>query len=144
MDDRFDAVFARLKGMLTPYAPRMHVSGDDATGYSLDLAPPELRDPTTWFGAVRRGKRYVSIYLMPVYVDPSLSATISPALAKRRQGKSCFNFTHVDEGLFAELETLLRTGYERTAGDPAWGAAQRVEHRMAHRKAGAHLEATHD
>ena len=47
---------------------------------------------------------------MPVYVDPSLSATISPALAKRRQGKSCFNFTKVDEPLFAELDALAGHG----------------------------------
>jgi hypothetical protein len=140
----FDPVFDRLKAILEPYARELYVSADDQKTYGLDMAPESERNPTTWFGAVRRGKRYVSIYLMPVYVDPSLSATISPALAKRRQGKSCFNFTHVDEALFAELETLLRTGYERTAGDPAWGAAQRVEHRMAHRKAGAHLEATPD
>jgi len=126
MDDRFDEVYARLKGILEPFASHMHVSGDDATGYSLDLAPPGKRDPTTWFGAVRRGKRYVSIYLMPVYADPSLTAMMSPALAKRRQGKSCFNFTKVDEPLLAELATIVRTGYEHTAGDPAWDPPRRA------------------
>jgi hypothetical protein len=144
MDDRFDEVYARLKGMLTPYEPRTYVISDGAAGYSLDLAPPEHRNPTTWFAGVRRGKRYVSYYLMPVYVDPSLADGISPALAKRRQGKSCFNFTAVDEPLFAELETLTRASWERTAGDPAWGTTKRVEHGMAHRKAGAHLEASRD
>lgn len=51
------------------------------------------------------------------------------------QGKSCFNFTSVDEPLLVELEELTRRGYDRTAGDPAWGAARRKEHGMAHRKA---------
>ncbi len=75
-------------------------------------------------------------YLMPVYVEPSLLDSVSPELKRRMQGKSCFNFTTVDEGLFAELEALTRTGHERTAGNPAWGAAKRVEHGMAHRRAG--------
>jgi hypothetical protein len=137
----FDAVFERLRGILKPYESEMHVSADDDTWYGLDLAPPEERNPTTWFGSVRRGKRYVSIYLMPVYVDPDLMDDASPELRRRMQGKSCFNFTKVDEPLIAELEALTRTGYERTAGDPEWGARQRVERGMAHRTAGAKFEA---
>jgi hypothetical protein len=99
------------------------------------MAPEAERNPTTWFGGVRVGKRYVSYYLMPVYVEPSLLDEVSPALRRRMQGKSCFNFTSVDEGLFAELTELTRRGFERTAGDPAWGVARREEHGMAHRKA---------
>ena len=137
----FDDVYARLKGILEPYAPEMHVSADNEKGYSLDLAPPEERNPTTWFGGVMRWKHYVSFYLMPVYVDPGLLDAASPELRKRMQGKSCFNFSKVDEPLMSELETLTRTGYERTAGNSAWGAQQRVEGGMAHRKAGERFEA---
>jgi hypothetical protein len=36
---------------------------------------------------------------------------MSPGLRKRMQGKSCFNFTKLDEELFAELAVLT----ERTA-----------------------------
>jgi hypothetical protein len=140
-DKDFGHVFDRLKEILTPYAPEMHVSADDATWYGLDLASPEERNPTTWFAAVRSGRRYVSTYLMSVYVDPSLLDGASPDLRKRMQGKSCFNFSKVDEPLFAELESLVRTGYERTAGNPEWGAAMRVEQGMAHRKAGEKFEA---
>ena len=77
----------------------MYVSADDAVWYGLDLAPEAERIPATWFGAVRLGKAYVSYYLMPVYGDPRLLADMSPELRKRMQGKSCFNFTRVDEGL---------------------------------------------
>jgi hypothetical protein len=137
----FDDVYARLRGILEPYAPEMHVSADDGKGYSLDLAPPEARDPTTWFGGVMRWKHYVSFYLMPVYVEPSLLDGASPDLRKRMQGKSCFNFSKVDEPLMSELEALTRTGYERTAGNAEWGAATRVERGMAHRRAGEKFEA---
>lgn len=132
---RFALVFERLRGILGPYGRRMHTVTDDATSYAVDMAPEEQRDPTTWFGGVRLGKAYVSYYLMPVYVEPVLLENISPALRRRMQGKSCFNFTTVDEPLLAELEELTRRGYDRTAGDPAWGAARREEHGMAHRKA---------
>jgi len=50
---------------------------------------------------------------MPVYAFPDLLDGISPELKKRMQGKSCFNFTHVDEKLFKELEVLTEQGYER-------------------------------
>lgn len=137
----FEAAFERLKAILEPYAGEFYVSANDDRNYGVDMAPASERDPTTWFGAVRRGKRYVSIYLMPVYVDPGLLDDVSPELRKRMQGKSCFNFNKVDEPLIGELEALVRTGYERTAGDPSWGAARRVERGMAHRKAGARFEA---
>lgn len=133
----FETVYRRLKAILEPYGRRMHVSADGPTGYGIDMAPEAERNPTTWFGGVRLGKRYVSYYLMPVYVEPSLLDGISPELKRRMQGKSCFNFTGVDERLLGELEALTRTGYEQTAGKPSWGAGKRVEHGMAHRRAGS-------
>jgi hypothetical protein len=133
----FPTVYQRLKAILEPYGRRMHVSADGPTSYGVDMAAETERNPTTWFGGVRLGKRYVSYYLMPVYVEPSLLDGISPELKRRMQGKSCFNFTAIDDELFGELEALTRTGYERTAGNPAWGAGKRVEHQMAHRRAGS-------
>ena len=124
-DARFEAVYERLRGILEPYAPKMYVSADTDVWYGLDLAPEAERVPATWFGAARRGKAYVSYYLMPVYADPRLLNDVSPELKKRMQGKSCFNFTRVDEPLLEELTSLTGRGYERTAGDAEWGKRQR-------------------
>ncbi len=66
-----------------------------------------------WFGAVGPRKSYVSYHLMPVYWFPELLKGISPALKKRMQGKSCFNFKEMDEDLFAELAALTETCYQR-------------------------------
>ena len=134
-DAEFARVFDRLKGVIEPYAREFHVTYDSPTGYGVDMAPEGERDPTTWFAGVRLGKRYVSYYLMPVYVEPSLLDDISPELRRRMQGKSCFNFGSVDEGLFAELAELTRRGYERSAGDPTWGVQARIAHDMTHRRA---------
>ncbi len=123
--DEFGLLFERFKTMLAPYAARMHVTGAGTAMYGIDMAPEGERDPSTWFAGTRLGKRYVSYYLMPIYVQPSLLDDISPELRRRMQGKSCFNLTKVDEPLLAELEALTKKGYEATGGDPRWGAAQR-------------------
>ena len=120
--ESFDEVHARLRALLEPYAPPLFVTADGPKGYTLDMAPEGQRDPSTWFGATRLGARYVSYYLMSVYVQPTLLDGISPELRRRMQGKSCFNFTKVDEPLFAELADLTRAGFEATAGDERWAA----------------------
>jgi hypothetical protein len=116
-DARFDAVYRRLKSILEPYESEMYVVSAGPDSYGLDREPDGQRVPATWFAGVRRGKRYVSYYLMPVYTDPGLLDDVSPGLRKRMQGKSCFNFTREDDALFEELAALTRRGYERTAGD---------------------------
>ena len=60
-----------------------------------------------WFGSVRLGKAYVSFHLMPLYMNPPLTRSISPALKKRMQGKTCFNFKSIPEPeLLKELRQL--------------------------------------
>jgi hypothetical protein len=66
--------------------------------------------PWGYVAGTRLGRRYVSFYLMPVYSSTGLASRISPELKKRMQGKSCFNFTTVDERLFAELSDLAAQG----------------------------------
>jgi hypothetical protein len=134
-DAEFARVFDRLRGIVEPYAREFHVTGDTPTGYGLDMAPEGERDPTTWFAGVRLGKAYVSYYLMPIYVEPSLVDDVSPELRRRKQGKCCFNFRSVDESLFAELAELTRRGYELSAGDPGWGVRRREVHDSTHRRA---------
>jgi hypothetical protein len=50
---------------------------------------------------------------MPMYIFPELLRGISPALKKRMQGKSCFNFKAIDDELFAELGVLADKGFQR-------------------------------
>ena len=94
-EEEFGRLFERFKSMLAPYAKRLHVSSDTPSMYGLDMAPESERAPSTWFAGTRLGKRYVSYYLMPIYVQPSLLDGISPELRRRMQGKSCFNFTTI-------------------------------------------------
>jgi len=68
------------------------------------------------FGSVRVGKAYVSLHLMPLYMSPVMNAAVSPALKRRMQGKSCFNFKS-DPGpeLIAELKILINLAIEQWA-----------------------------
>ena len=108
-----EPVAARLRELLERHASGL-VPSDAYAGIAGWCAPYNGPDgKPIWFGGVRTGKRYVSYYLMPVYVFPDLLDGISPELRRRMQGKSCFNFARVDTPLFAELETLTATCIER-------------------------------
>ena len=51
---------------------------------------------------------------MPLYMSAELAGAISPALKKRMQGKTCFNFKS-DPGpeLIAELQHLTAAGWRQ-------------------------------
>ena len=83
--------------------------------YLLVGAPHEKYPDGLLFAGVKRQKRYVSYYLMPAYTEPELAASISPDLRRRMQGKSCFNFTRIDDVLFDELADLTERGREAYA-----------------------------
>jgi hypothetical protein len=111
--DHFPAIFEQLKQLLQPLAPPLVVEADEPQRYSLN-APPSAQHPQgLFFGAVRLGKSYVSDYLMPVYIYPDLLASMSDALRKRMQGKSCFNFTAPNTALVDELAQMTHAGFER-------------------------------
>jgi hypothetical protein len=107
----FVEVDRRLREILQPYRSRFAVTKDGPGGLVLEIAGLEGK-PWGYVAGVRPGKRYVSFYLMPVYGRPGLLEGISPALRRRMQGKSCFNFTRVGEPLFAELAGLVSAGLD--------------------------------
>jgi len=82
------------------------------TSYLLLGAATEKYPDGMMFGGVKIGKRYVSYHLMCVYLQPDLITAMSPQLRNRMQGKSCFNFTKVDEELFDELSAITAKGRE--------------------------------
>jgi hypothetical protein len=114
----FVDVFVRLRAIMDPYAQTLDrtVDRDDELRLSTTYVQPN--GTRLWFGGVQAKKRYVSYHLMPVYLNPALLDDVSPALRKRMQGKSCFNFTKEDPALFEELAALTRASFDdyRAAG----------------------------
>jgi hypothetical protein len=107
----FAASFRRLKAILRPYGKKLRVAHDKAGYYYLETHDKPYRGRAIMFAAVRTGKAYVSFHLFPLYTCPEMTASISPALKKRMQGKSCFNFTEPDLLLFVQLAALTVSGY---------------------------------
>jgi len=113
MNSEYELVFVRLRAILKKRAAGLTVTDDSPKRYCLALsthAHPRLKGPmpVAW---VQIGKTYVSFHLMPVYACPKLLAGGSKELRARMQGKSCFNFTTVDDDLFKELEDLTVRGF---------------------------------
>ena len=109
----FTPVFVQLKSILQPFAPQLTITVDTKEAYSIDGPYSEKWKRVLFFGSVQVKKNYVSYYLMPVYMYPDLLDTISPALKRRMQGKSCFNFKKVEPDLFKELANLTEKSFER-------------------------------
>jgi hypothetical protein len=108
---RLQGTFQALRAILAPHAKALLVNVDTETDYQLCSRTLKDRVGRPLFvAAVQTKKNYVSYHLMPIYADPRLQKSLSPALKKRMQGKSCFNFTSLDELLAAELAALTRRG----------------------------------
>ncbi|MEW5990645.1 MAG: hypothetical protein AB1736_04765 [Chloroflexota bacterium] len=108
----FQAVEARLRRILEPYRGELTVTKDGPEGMVLELPGYEGK-PWGYVAGTKINRRYVSFHLMSVYADPELVASMSPGLRRRMQGKSCFNFTTIDEPLFAELQAVAAKGIAR-------------------------------
>lgn len=107
----FVEVDRRLRELLDPLRSRLVATKDGPEGMALEIPGLEGK-PWGYVAGTRVGKRYVSFYLMSVYASPELAASLSPELRRRMQGKACFNFTKVDEALFAELAQLAKVSLE--------------------------------
>jgi hypothetical protein len=110
----FDVTFKTLRGILKPHSKRLLVQADTPKLYTL-----ALRDVTDrvgrpmFFGAVRKGKAYVSYHLMAFYGNPGLVKKLSPGLRKRMQGKTCFNFTTIHPDHVKELTAVTTRSVAR-------------------------------
>lgn len=114
--NELEDVFAELRARMLSQLAELTLVEDSATRLSADTSHIMKNGKPLWFGGVEIRKRYVSYHLMLVYVNPSLLDAVSPALRRRMQGKSCFNFSSIDPELFDELDLLTaasRDDYRR-------------------------------
>jgi hypothetical protein len=113
----YSEIFAALRRVPAAHLDKLYAKTDSATEYILvGRVPsplPQHKGQPMYFAAVRLGKAYVSYHLMPLYMNAELTATISPALKKRMQGKTCFNFkTAPEPDLVKELKRLTDAGFK--------------------------------
>jgi hypothetical protein len=107
----FAKTFHALKMVFAKYEKQLQVTADTREKYYLETRSRSYKGNPLFFGAVIRGRAYVSFHLMPLYWDPSLAKGVSAGLKQRMQGKSCFNFLAPDAPLFRELVRLTSRGF---------------------------------
>ena len=112
MPSDFPTTFRELREILKKHADGMIVLKDKPDDFTVVTKAIGPNKKPIWFGAVMMKKSAVTYHLFPLYFNPKLQATISPELAKRKQGKTCFNFQRPDPILFAQLDALTRRGRE--------------------------------
>ena len=98
-----DAVEARIEALIDRYRPEL----TDGTIYGI----PSLVWPGAtghdYFLAVKRGRRYVSLYLIIADRHPAEVEAASPELQARRTGRATFSFPSLDDQLASDLAALL-------------------------------------
>ena len=107
------AIEARLWAMLEPYRSEL----ESATIYGVSSVRWPGAKAHDYFAAVKAGKSYVSLYLLPADTYPEALEGSSPALLKRRTGKAAFTFPTLDPDLARDLEALLARLFERYRAD---------------------------
>ena len=111
---RLDETFAALRRILARHEKTLLVQIDEPDGYQLASRSMNDRVGRPLFvAALQKRKSYVSFHFMPVYTCPELVRDLSPALKKRMQGKSCFNFKSIDDDAIEELTQLTKKGLAR-------------------------------
>jgi hypothetical protein len=110
--------FSSLKPVFSNVAKHLALRTDTQTEYALVTRSPspfpQHKGHPLDFGSLHVGKSYVRLHLMPLYMSPELSQSISGALRKRMQGKTCFNFKEdPDPELVAELKRLAENAFRQ-------------------------------
>lgn len=98
-----ETVEARLQALVDRYRPELV----DGTIYGI----PSLVWPGAtghdYFAAIKRGKKYVSLYLIIADRHPEDLLAASSELLARRTGRATFAFSSLDDELTADLASLL-------------------------------------
>ncbi|MGB8264719.1 MAG: hypothetical protein WCE44_00145 [Candidatus Velthaea sp.] len=107
------ALVDALVALIDPYVDRLRLVPSSSMACYTETKGKSYKGSGMMFAAVRDGKAYTSYHFFPLYLWPEMIDELSPALRKRMQGKTCFNFRAVDTVLFAELRELTERGFER-------------------------------
>jgi hypothetical protein len=122
-DDSLEIVFNELHRLLQAQIPPFKPGGDEQGMFrgkkNLHLVVPKaVVVPGAYGGKPTKlcmaslvlQKGYVGFYLMPIYMNATLKAKLSPALLKLLKGKTCFHVKKLDATLLADIAAALTLG----------------------------------
>ena len=102
----FDPVFAALREIMLKHAGGLVVARDAPGDLVVRTPQLDVKGQPGWFGTVTIKKSYVAYHLTALYERQALAEDLPSALARRRQGKTCFNFKVVEPAVLEELDAL--------------------------------------
>jgi len=109
-------LFGQLKQLLEPYAEHFTVRRDEPGYYDLwserDLVIADRKRKEVYFAGIIIQKSYVGFYYMPIYTDTSAEEFFGPELLSLLKGKSCFYIKELTPVLQAQIERVLKEGFE--------------------------------
>ncbi len=105
-------VFEGLAAILVPYARVLPSEMHPTMGYCLKATQGRPAQEL-YFGAVKLHPDHACYHLFLLYAYPDLEPRMSPALRGLLDGKTSFRIERYDRALFAELERLTKTCFER-------------------------------
>lgn len=121
-DEKLSDIFSQLKRLLASYVPPLVVRTDAKGRYEIEFDKDyEVKSERTgrvtkkhglYFAGIIIQSGYVGLYFMPIAARPSAFGNRSARIKGMLKGKSCLYVKGWDKELEAELETLLRDGYE--------------------------------
>jgi hypothetical protein len=117
-------LFESLAAILVPYARLFESEMHPRIGYCLKAKHGERQQKELYFGGVQLHQDHVSFHLFLLYSYPDLEEGLSPGLHRCLHGKTSFLFEPgAAPALFAELEELTRTCFERFRSEGLFGQA---------------------
>jgi len=113
------AIFNKLKAAMLQCSPPMVVpkretSRDDAFMLIGNIPVPygsrKEIVPGMFFVSIVTGKNMVSFHFFPIYMNKEAFKDLAPLTMKYLKGKSCFNFSKVEQVNEKEIAALLKKG----------------------------------
>ena len=113
------AIFNKLKAAMLQYSPPMVVPKKNlgrADAFELIGNTPvpygskKVIVPGMFFVSIVNGKSMVSFHFFPIYMNKEAFKDLAPLTMKCLKGKSCFNFTKVEQVNEKEIAALLKKG----------------------------------
>ena len=121
--DSLETVFKKLHRLLLAHIPPFKPGGDEQGMFRGKkdfhlVVPKAVVVPGAYGGKPTKlcmasfvmQKGYVGFYFMPIYMNATVQATLSPALLKLLKGKTCFHVKKLDATLLADIGAALTLG----------------------------------
>lgn len=110
--NELELTFVKLRSVMLAHAKGLDRVTDTDSHLYLNTRFIQSNKKPLFFGAVQKKAKGVSFHLMPLYTHPTLLRSVTSALKKKMQGKSCFTLDAAEPTLIKDLSALTKASVE--------------------------------